>query len=386
MLMNKGSLFFFTITLFSIVPSVKSYSQRGYVKNPHVVYNVRQIDGNYEVSYTFKDQFDNFQTYELTMPAEFTESEISVFGVPTWLFEPYNATEYNLLIRQNELKKGLFELNGNTIEADKSAVISRYAETFCKPIAKLIVQSLEEYGRDNRRDRIEMTIRFVQDIPYGIPKYSDKTRHYGGVSPPPALFKNGYGDCDSKALLFAGILIYLIPGSEIIFLNQTDHVLCAVRGEAEEGMTWVSFKGKSYLVAEIAGPGKRMLGEQGDYFRNKFTAESLKSELPDPLPFNPDAIAERSIKPVNKVDEDKVIITNLSSNYFRFQLGFDKTNWKDFTLQKNESGIFSLEDENLVFLRFKVKNKYFSLYELSPGNSYSFRWNSKSGTWEAQKD
>lgn len=380
--MKKGGFFYFLLTVFSLFYSVFCYSQREFAKNAHVEFKVINSDENYIVRYTFKDQFDNLQTYELAMPVGFTDNEISVFGVPVWLFEPYQDTEYNRRIRKTELEKGLFMLVNNSIEADKSAVIKRYAETFCKPIAKLIVESLEEYGRDTRRDRIEMAIRFVQDIPYGIPQYSDKKRHYGGVSPPPALLKNGYGDCDSKVLLFAGILIYLIPGNEIIFLNQADHVLSAVAGEKEEGLTYVNFMGKNYLVAETAGPGKRMLGERGDYFRNKFIAEPLKLVFPSPLPFNPDAVAVKPVVTQSTLDETKVIIKNTSSNYFRFQLSFDNVNWKEFNLRKNESGIFNLSGEKVIFMRIHEKGKKYAVYKFQPGNSYPFHWNKRSEKWE----
>jgi hypothetical protein len=381
MLMKKGSLFYFPFIAIPILFSPNSKAQREYFKNPHVVYKVDKEDENYIVNYTFKDQFDNLQNFELTMPADFTDNEIAVFGVPSWLLQPYTDTEYNRKIRDQELKKGLFELIGNTIEADKNAVIKRYSESFCKPIARLIIQSLEEYGRDTRRDRIEMAIRLVQDIPYGIPIFKDKDRHYGGVIPPPAVLKKGYGDCDSKVLLFAGILIHLIPGNEIIFLNQPDHVLSAIAAEKEENLTYVEFRNKTYLVAETAGPGRRKLGEKGNYFRNKFTAEPLSLDLPEPLPYNPDAVAVRLVPDKIQVEKNKVIIKNTSANYFRFQLSFDKVNWKEFNLHMNESGIFNLADQDVVYLRIH-RSKGYDTFEIQPGNSYPFRWNSKAGKWE----
>lgn len=381
--MKSGNLHFLGLTTTFILCSLNSISQKEYAKNHHVVYDVAVNDSNYVISYTFKDHFDNFQTFELILPVEFTNSEIAVFGVPSWLFNPYNDTEYNRQIRSKELSKGLFKLSNNTIEVDKSVVLKRYAETFCKPIAGMIVESLEEYGRDTRRDRIEMAIRFVQDIPYAIPQYSDKARHYGGVSPPPALLKNGYGDCDSKVLLFAGILIYLIPGDEIIFLNQADHVLSAIAAEKEEGLTYVNFKNKNYLVAETSGPGQRKLGEKGNYFRNKFTAEPLQFDLPEPLPFDPEVVAVRQISE-SAVDKNKVVIKNMSVNYFKFQLSYDNRSWQDFNLKNNESGIFNIIEKDFVWLRIRERSKGFTVYKILPGNSYSFHWDNRSERWEPE--
>lgn|GEM_PF-3042421 len=386
MLMKKGSLFFLLFANLLISCPGTGSSQREYKKNQHVVYELEFSDNKYLITYTFMDQFENLQTYELAMPADFTDEEIDAFGVSKWLLEPYIDNEKNRQIRDRELKKGMFMLVGNSIEVDKSAVIRRYADSFCKPIAKLIVESLEEYGKDNRRDRIEMAIRFVQDIPYGIPQYASAKKHFGGVAPPPALLKNGYGDCDSKVLLFAGILIHLIPGNEILFLDQSDHVLSAIAGDGEEGLTYVLLNGKKYLVAETAGPGRRLLGERGDYFSKKFKAEILDIDFTDPLPYNPGAIAIRPVKQSKPVEKNKVIIINSSEQDFRFQVSLDNASWKEFHLKKNESGTITLQNIDEAFLRFRNKNKKYSIYEIQPGKYYSFRWNIRHESWEPDPD
>ncbi|MBM3435841.1 MAG: hypothetical protein FJY07_06460, partial [Bacteroidetes bacterium] len=82
--MKKGGFFYFLLTVFSLFYSVFCYSQREFAKNAHVEFKVINSDENYIVRYTFKDQFDNLQTYELAMPVGFTDNEISVFGVPVF--------------------------------------------------------------------------------------------------------------------------------------------------------------------------------------------------------------------------------------------------------------------------------------------------------------
>jgi hypothetical protein len=372
-------LFFIATTLVFVKDSV---AQKHYTKSPHVVYEVTSDEENYTIQYTFKDHYNNLQHYTLELPAGYTNSEIDVFGVPQWLFEPYIDNEYNRTIRMKELAEGLFMLSGKMIEVDKSAVISRYAETFCKPIAELIVRSLEEYGRDTRRDRIEFAIRFVQDIPYGIPAYSDKQRHFGGVSPPPGVLLNGYGDCDSKVLLFAGILIYLIPADEFIFLNQAEHVLSAVKEKPTEGLTFVRFEDDEYLIAETAGPGKRFLGEPGEFYSNKFKVEKLKIAAPGIFPYKTPVSSRLPYEPDLPAGKNYIVIQNTSDKDFSFQISLDKSNWKEFTVHRNDFENYKFDKEMEVYLRIKEKSAVPMVYKIQTGNAYSFSFNDRKKVWE----
>jgi hypothetical protein len=383
-MIQKAGLF---IILFVIAaPCIfiqNSYAQKHYTKNPHVIYEVTSDEENYTINYTFKDHYNHLQNYILKLPAAYTNHEIEVFGVPQWLFEPYVDNEYNRTIRLKELAAGLFMLSGKLIEVDKSAVISRYAETFCKPIAELIVRSLEEYGRDTRRDRIEFAIRFVQDIPYGIPAYSDKQRHFGGVSPPPGVLLNGYGDCDSKVLLFAGILIYLIPANEFIFLNQAEHVLSAVKEKPTEGLTFVRFENEEYLIAETAGPGKRLLGEQGEFYNNKFKVEKLRIEAPDILPYDSPVSLRLPYAPDLPAGKNYIVIQNTSDKDFIFQISLDNSNWKEFTVRRNDFENYKFDKEMEVYLRIKDKSAAPVVYKIQTGNAYSFSFNALKKAWES---
>lgn len=383
----KTRLFFHFIAILNlIIVNQDALAQKQYAKNPHVVYEVETANEIYTVNYSFKDHYGNMHKYALSLPVEYTNREIEVFGIPKWLFEPYIDNAQNRYIRDAELEKGLFKLQDNVIEVDKSAVINRYAETFCKPIAEMIVNSLEHFNRDTRNDRIEMAIRFVQDIPYGIPIFSDKNRHYGGVTPPPALLINGFGDCDSKAILFVSILIYLIPANEVVFLNQSEHVLSAVKGERNGTLTYIEFKGHDYLIAETAGPGERKLGEKGNYYRNKFFVEQLSIAAPEPFEFKT-AVSDQLPITHSGISQDRnvLVITNQSDKVFRFQISQDKTYWKSFTLPADRIGQYTFEKEMEVFLKLSDKTGNPEVYKLQTGNSYRFSFNSRNKGWVAEQ-
>ena len=364
------------ISIFLFAPFV-IFSQKRITSNPYVKYEVNISEEKYFIEYTFKDQFNNFQQFTLGYPLEITNHMIDRFGVPNWMFNEYHDTWENRLKRKNILKEGLFRLENNVIEADKSAVIIYYSEIFCKPVAGLIADALAGYGKDTRRNRIEMAIRFVQDIPYGIPEFSDKDRHYGGVSPPPELLINGYGDCDSKVLLFAGILIYLIDSDDIIFLNQSKHVLTAIKEEPDKGSTYIKYKKEKYLIAETAGPGLRSLGEKGNYYKNSFKVEELNINPPEIIPYS-------NNKPEIAItnNDNSLIIKNVSGRSLRFQISTGNNQWNTMYLDANNTGKFDFQEKGMVTIKTRNKNMKFTFHQLEIGSTYSFFWDNKKRQWD----
>jgi hypothetical protein len=58
---------------------------------------------------------------------------------------------------------------------------------------------------------------------------------------------------------------------------QRKHILTAIRTKTKEkSLTYIHYHGKNYLIAETAGPGKRLLGQKGKYFSRSFKVERLE--------------------------------------------------------------------------------------------------------------
>jgi len=351
-------------------------------KNDYVRYNVSLNEGDYVITYRFKDHFNNFQNYTLKIPAEPSQQMIDQFGVPRWLFEPYEDNAENRRVSEEEMEKGLFLLNDNIIEVDKSAVLSHYSEAFARPIAEMIVSSLADYGADNRRNRIEFAMRFIQDIPYGVPQYNDEERHYGGVHVPPQLLIRGYGDCDSKVLLFAGILTYLIPADDIVFLNQKEHVLSAIRETPEDGLTYVRYRGEAYLIAETAGPGPRLLGQKGNYYRKQFRIEPLDIVPPEMIPYRQNE--QPTIYPRQKepIESNILVLQNESVRKLQFQISPDNRRWESLSLDANQAGKYIFETKVKLFLRLRSGRKEVTTYQIGTGKAYTITWNDRKNRWE----
>ncbi|MFU8843527.1 MAG: hypothetical protein ACNA7V_06945, partial [Bacteroidales bacterium] len=313
-----------------------------------------------------------------------SDQMIELFGIPASMFEPFINTPDVLAERRHELEKGLFLLRDNIIEVDKSAAVELYGESFCRPIAEFIIKSLEKYGLDSRRNRIEYAMRFVQDIPYGIPAYDDKTRHYGGVFPIPKILTEGYGDCDSKAILFAGILLYLIEAEDFVFLNQPDHVLSAIRGTPEKGMTYIRYEGDTFLIAETAGPGRRHLGERGKYFQTRYKVEPLSVEQMFVYEILPEQSTYNNKLVVDKIDEFFISLQNTSDRSLRIQLSTDNAKWEQMLIAPYQKTNIVFDKNAIVMIRFREDNSNFRTYRVEMGQSFSFIFNPRKKMWKME--
>jgi hypothetical protein len=357
------------------------FAQRSIRKNPHVEYNVQKKGDIYDISYTFLDPFDHLETFSIQLPIAQTNHMIEIFGIPASMFEPFAPTHQVLSARKQILEKGLFLLNNKTIEVDKSAVVEVYSESFCRPVAEFIVESLIKSGSDSRKNRIEFAMCFVQDIPYGIPKYDDKTRHFGGVFPPAKILIEGYGDCDSKAILFAGILTYLIDPEDFIFLNQSNHVLSAIRAAPSQGMTFVRYEGDTYLVAETAGPGRRKLGEKGQYFQTRHMVEPLKVKNRYTIPVESTNTTSNSKIDLSNTTGSSIAFTNTSDRTLRISLSTGNSKWKQITIAPNHTTKIVFEKDENVMIRFREDSSNLVTRRVDTGKSYSFSYSQRKGKW-----
>ena len=235
-------------------------AQQDYHKNKHVSLEMHIRNDNYIIDYGFKDHWGNMQNFHLIYNKDQTDRMINQFGIPMTMFDPYTLTRENIARRDVILKEGFFKKEGNVLNIDYSAVVSYYSPVVCQPIANLIIERLQSLDKDNRRNRIELAMKFVQDIPYGVPDSKYKRIYKGGVHVPSEIFIKGYGDCDSKSMLFIGIMAYLVDPEDAILFRLPDHVAPFVKGKVENGNSYLTLHDDEYLIAETAGPGRPNLG------------------------------------------------------------------------------------------------------------------------------
>ena len=239
---------------------------KNYRSNPYVQIKSSVIGDKFNVDYVFKDHLGTDRNFQYSFDKDSTNALIEKYGLDKEIFEPYYYTsdiEHQNIIAERDIQvnDSLFKTESKTIKVDDEAYIQFYKE-FAKPVSDYILNTLESIGKDTEIDRIRFAMSFIQDIPYGVPDFDNEEWHYQGVATPPEILLLGYGDCDSKAFLFASILSYLIPKENILLVHIPNHCLSAVSCEGITSGFSTSHNGKKYYFVETAGPGRIDIGEK----------------------------------------------------------------------------------------------------------------------------
>ncbi len=271
--MKKILLLSFNVLIFLSL----DFAQTNYQKNFWVKYKTKKRAGKYIVTYTFKDFQGNLCTFEFTMDRQQADRDIQKFGIPGSMLGRYQVTPAVLEYRRKMLKQGLFTEDGKYLRPDYNAMINYYSP-YTKPIARWIVEYLKQHYEDTRLNRIKFALTFVQDIPYAVPgDYTRDGKYTGGVAPAPKILRDGYGDCDSKSIFFAGIMCYLVSPGDIVLAKEPNHMYVLIRNDdlnvRENGeVTYFNYNGGTYIVAEPAGPGHFEFGQK---MRKRYLSANL---------------------------------------------------------------------------------------------------------------
>lgn len=255
-------------------------AQKNYSKNSHVSHSLSKEKDNYVVKYTFKDHENRICNMTFTMAREGVDRDIKTFGIPDSMLDSYYETPEVIAERKRILKKGLFKEKGQYLVPDKDAMINRYSG-YTRAIAIWLKDYLKRKNEDSRLNRIRLAMKFVQDIPYGVPR-KPRNRINGGVYATPAILVNGYGDCDTKAILFVGILCHLINPDDIRFAGEPGHVYTVIKATPSEmkklysDKYYFKIRGSRFYVAETAGPGRWEFGEEGGFKHPKVEIERVQ--------------------------------------------------------------------------------------------------------------
>jgi len=252
--MKKLLLILLCVPLFGL-------AQDKYSKNSHVSISSRLEGSNYKLEYTFKDHFNQLHNIWITFDKENAHKNIEKLGIPKYMFDSYTVYENTEYERGKILSDGLYRKKGNLLTVDYNAVVNYYRSYF-ESVSNYLIEYLQKEGKDSRLNRIELAMKFVQDIPYGAPTEKDNYKYDDGIYAPHEVLLRGYGDCDSKTFLFVCIMSYMINSNEILFVKNDNHVLSAIKSDKQNG-TYFTHKGNRYYICETAGPRRSNFGHGG---------------------------------------------------------------------------------------------------------------------------
>jgi hypothetical protein len=178
------------------------------------------------------------------------------FGLPKDFFQRSFSSERE--IRQIA-EQGYFRVNNNTASPDYNRMI-KISRQITRPIYDMIMKKVG--GSGSFQKPIDELLKFCQDIPYKIPAEVYNNKQTGGIFPPSLALTKGYADCDTKAVLFASVLLHN-PRYKIVFITIPGHLFLAIKGVPKPYQKYVTYRGEKYILCEPTGPARLAFGKDG---------------------------------------------------------------------------------------------------------------------------
>ena len=237
-----------------------------YQKTTFTQQNIEITKKAYGFRYIFSSPSNEWYEWKWKYKRVETNEMIKKFGMPQSIFEPYPATKKNVRLRSQAIKRSFFKEEGSKLYPDFNRMIPFYMG-FTSPLYALTIKTL---GKDSTpRERVEFLLRFVQDIPYGIPPTHSNSKVISGILSPPQIFIEKWGDCDSKVLLISSILAHE-PRYKILLVYLEKHLLMAFEGRPHPNDSFIVFQGSKFILADPTGPAHLKLGNPGPDFKGNF--------------------------------------------------------------------------------------------------------------------
>lgn len=221
-------------------------------------YEVASHGSRLRIRYQFRGLRMTEHSYEWEVPATDVKQPLQTFGVPESIFEPFPPRSDVIEERRRILDQGRFRQYGNTIRPMFRELIAEQ-RVLLEPAVQ---QFRRDYPNASLAEAFQFWLHFTQEIPYGIPPTRLNGKFYAGFLPPAGVLARGWGDCDSKATLFAAAMSYF-PNAKVIMVIVPGHQLVGVRMPPKEGYPTVKFEGEDYVLAEPVGTARLTIGQLG---------------------------------------------------------------------------------------------------------------------------
>jgi len=148
-------------------------------------------------------------------------------------------------------KNRFFTMASGSISFDHARLVNDYAEAL-EPVAEALKADTK-----GKRAYVARALSFVQSIPYEARKR--KGGDPGYRRPLALLFRNR-GDCDSKAVLFLGLVRAAYPKTDLAVVYIPGHALTGVGLPPRDGDEAFVLDDTTFVFAEPVGPALHPLG------------------------------------------------------------------------------------------------------------------------------
>lgn len=240
-------------------PALPRLTPTGLASNSTGGVERRLEEGAYRVRARFRDHRGVDGIWSWGWEARRTDRDIARFGIPSAMLEPFRGTPEVLRARRERLEAGLFRRDGQTVGPDHAAMVEVYA-----PYVQTLVELSARAGHESVRARLRALLKLLQDVPYGVPPARDGDKLISGLLTPPQVFLEGWGDCDSKALILATAALAL--DRDVVLLKRPGHLLLGIEGVPRVYERTHTHRGKRYILAEPAGTARRPWGQPSEAY------------------------------------------------------------------------------------------------------------------------
>ncbi len=136
--------------------------------------------------------------------------------------------------------------------------VVRQSAADMRPAAAALRRLWKSKAYFTKRELLAVMASFCQWMEYKVPA-SERTNEAGetvvttGVTMPIETLHNGWGDCDSKSLLFASLLAN-VPKQRVVFLTGSGHLFVGVRATPRKSDHFIELQGAKYILIEMTSP------------------------------------------------------------------------------------------------------------------------------------
>ena len=186
---------------------------------------------------------------------------VEAFGIPeSWLTiryrTPRERAKETAAVSARAAARGIvaFPRRGGGAHIDHAWVVRHGREDVADASARLEALARKE-GQTGKREVSGTMASFVQGLAYRVPptwrvRPGGERILTGGITLPLETLRNGWGDCDSKSLLFASLLS-AAGERDIVFLEGDRHLFVGLRLPPRAYDHVVRLRGVPYVLVEL---------------------------------------------------------------------------------------------------------------------------------------